>query len=377
MPRLLRRIPILTLLLGWFAAPAMAQSCAADDFAKAVDSAGAALRRFNAENAPRLQEKLKALKAAKGWSETDYEERAIEILHDARIEAFDAQSNELLAKIDTIGANVSDPPDCGKLAELQAAGIELLATMRAKSAHMTQKVDAMLGTRPEPRVAAVPPPAAKPSPPAAAPAPKPAPKSAAANKLDDVPKSWSTTTQIEPSAAQAPPAPIPPGAVVVEEDGYTIDEIKEATRGFFGSISTGLASVIEHAFAKSGRPTAYVLGQEGGGAFLAGLRYGEGTLFLRRGGAQRIYWHGPSIGYDIGAAGSRTMFLIYKARTAEELYRRFTGIDGSAYLVGGVGITFLTNGRVVMAPIRSGLGIRLGASIGYIRFTGGPTWNPF
>jgi len=162
-----------------------------------------------------------------------------------------------------------------------------------------------------------------------------------------------------------------------EEDGYTIDEIKEATRGFFGTISTGLAGVIEHAFAKSGRPTAYVLGQEGGGAFLAGLRYGEGLLYMRRGGAQRIYWHGPSIGYDFGAAGSRTMFLIYKAHRPEQLYRRFTGIDGSAYLVGGVGITFLTDGRVMMAPIRSGLGLRLGASIGFVRFTGGPTWNPF
>jgi hypothetical protein len=160
-------------------------------------------------------------------------------------------------------------------------------------------------------------------------------------------------------------------------NGYTIDEIQEVTRGFFGTISTSLASVIEHAFKKSGRPTGYVLGKEGGGAFLAGLRYGEGTLYLRSGGRKQVYWHGPSIGYDVGAEGSRTLFLIYNLEEPDNLYRSFTGVDGSAYLVGGVGMTLLKGGPVLMAPIRSGLGLRLGASIGYVRFTARPTWNPF
>jgi len=250
---------------------------------------------------------------------------------------------------------------------------------------------------------ASPAPAAKATPPAAPAAPAPTPQAApaphAAEKDGDRVSDWSTTT----AQAIIPPPPIPrsepdydvppPGAPYAlpaprENDegttsfdadggGYTIDEIREATRGFFGTVSTSLASVIEHAFEKAGRPTAYVLGTEGGGAFLAGLRYGEGTLYLRNGGSQRVYWHGPSIGYDVGAAGSRTLFLIYNLHEPDALFRRFTGIDGSAYLVGGVGMTLLKGGDVTMAPIRSGLGLRLGANIGYVRFSPRPTWNPF
>jgi hypothetical protein len=162
-----------------------------------------------------------------------------------------------------------------------------------------------------------------------------------------------------------------------EEESYTIEEIQEATRGFFGSISTNLAAVIEHAFRSWGRPTGYVLGSEGGGALLAGLRYGEGTLYLRRGGERTVYWHGPSLGYDLGAESSRTMFLIYRLHEPEQLFRRFIGVDGSAYILGGVGVTLLKGGPVIMAPIRTGLGLRVGANVGYIRFTPDATWNPF
>jgi hypothetical protein len=161
------------------------------------------------------------------------------------------------------------------------------------------------------------------------------------------------------------------------DQGYTIDEIREASRGFFGTISTNIASVIEYAFSSSGRPTGYILGSESGGAFLAGLRYGKGTLYLRDGGTQRIYWHGPSVGSDIGAESGRTLILVYSMRNPEQLYRSFTGVAGSAYLVGGAGMTLLKGGDVIMAPIRSGLGLRFGANIGYLRFTPQPTWNPF
>ena len=136
--------------------------------------------------------------------------------------------------------------------------------------------------------------------------------------------------------------------------------------------------MIEHLFKNSGRPTAYVLGSEGGGAFLAGVRYGQGILYRRATSVtQQIYWHGPSLGTDVGAEGSKTLFLIYKMTDPEALFATFTGIDGSAYLVGGVGATLVTNGKVVMAPIRSGVGLRLGANVGYIRFTPQATWNPF
>ena len=142
-------------------------------------------------------------------------------------------------------------------------------------------------------------------------------------------------------------------------------------------ISSNLASVIEHAFSKYGRPSAYVIGEEGGGAFIAGVRYGSGRLYLRHQKAGRVYWHGPSVGYDFGASGSKTLFLIYGLNDTRELYSGFSGIDGSAYFIGGAGITFLSNNKVIMAPIRTGLGFRLGANVGYLRFTPKATWNPF
>lgn len=163
-----------------------------------------------------------------------------------------------------------------------------------------------------------------------------------------------------------------------EDEGYTIEEIMTASAGFFGKVSANLGSVIEHLFKNSGRPKGYILGTEGGGAFVAGVRYGKGTLYLRSHTAtQKIFWHGPSLGTDVGADGSKTLFLIYRLNSPDDLYASFTGIDGSAYLVGGVGATLVTNGKVILAPIRSGVGLRLGANIGYIRFTPRSTWNPF
>jgi hypothetical protein len=179
-------------------------------------------------------------------------------------------------------------------------------------------------------------------------------------------------------ASLATPAPAtPPKGSSTAGDTYTIDEIRTAARGVFGSISTNLASVIEYAFSNYGRPTAYVLGEEGGGAFIAGVRYGSGRLYAKRLPSTKVYWHGPSVGYDFGASGSRTLFLIYKLDEVRELYSGFSGIDGSAYFLGGAGITFLSNNKVIMAPIRTGIGIRLGANVGYLRFTPKPTWNPF
>ena len=201
------------------------------------------------------------------------------------------------------------------------------------------------------------------------------------------PKTWSSTTTAKtgtsapsaaPAAAPVSEPPPPAGITPADEDGYTIEEIRDATKGFFGTISTNLAAVLEHAFKTTGRPTGYVLGNEGGGAFLAGLRYGSGTLYMRNQNDQRqVYWHGPSVGSDIGAEGGRTLFLIYRLPEPSKLYRSFSGIDGSAYFVGGVGMTILKGGEIIMAPIRSGLGLRLGANIGYVRFTDKPTWNPF
>ncbi|MCC0007326.1 MAG: DUF1134 domain-containing protein [Hyphomicrobiaceae bacterium] len=158
---------------------------------------------------------------------------------------------------------------------------------------------------------------------------------------------------------------------------YSKNEIIEAGHGFFGSISQGLASVIEHAFKKAGRPNGYILGEDAAGAFVAGLRYGEGRLYTKDAGTHKIYWQGPSVGYDFGGAGSKTMILVYNLRHPSEVYERFGGVEGSAYLVGGVSIQFQKHGDVVMAPIRAGIGLRLGANVGYLKYTRRPTWNPF
>ena len=365
-----------------------AATCTADDFAAAVDKSGSQLRAFNAEALPKLRTKLLELKGAKGWGD-DYEEKGLDSVRDARAEQFDADAEQLITKIDMLGRPPTDKqPDCAKLSELQAAGLELLALMKAKSAYTLSRMDAEIGDKAapaaeapkprEPQVANVPPaPAAPAAKSASPPGPPPAPKAG----------KWDTKTkpQPEPPLAALPvPPPAPPSYTPpplspedTEQQGYTIDEIHEITRGFFGTISTSLASVIEYAFHKSGRPDGYVLGTEGGGAFLAGVRYGSGTLYMRTGGTAKVYWHGPSIGTDFGASGSRTMFLIYNLRDPNDLIREFTGIDGSAFFVGGVGITFLKGGPVLMAPIRSGLGFRIGANLGYIRFTPHATWNPF
>jgi hypothetical protein len=172
----------------------------------------------------------------------------------------------------------------------------------------------------------------------------------------------------------------PPGPRYDEgspDGSYSSREILEAGHGFFGSVSKGLASVVEYAFKKQGRPNGYILGQDAGGAFVAGLRYGEGTLYTRDAGVHRVYWQGPSIGWDAGAEGSKVMMLVYNLSDPEEIYQRFGGVDGSAYLVGGVGLTFQQSGPVIVAPIRSGVGLRFGANIGYLKYTRRPTWNPF
>ena len=158
---------------------------------------------------------------------------------------------------------------------------------------------------------------------------------------------------------------------------FTMREIVGAGHGFFGSISQGLGSVIEYAFKTQGRPNGYILGEDLGGAFVAGLRYGEGRLFTRDAGTHKVYWQGPSLGYDAGAEGSKVMVLVYNLRDPSDIYQRFGGVAGSAYVVGGVGLTFQQRGDIVLAPIRAGVGLRIGANVGYLKYTRRPTWNPF
>lgn len=388
MQRPLLTMVALLLLAAACVAPVDAADCSADEFAKAVNDAGAALRRLSAENTPRLQAKMAQLKTKMKWPDAGYEERAYQALQDERVAAFDNEANALLAKIDALGTLESGAaPECGKLQELQAASLELQATVKTKTAYLVSKLDQMLSDAPVAPLPKAKAPEPRPEPKAKPPEPKvavpesaPPPLPAPAPPRQPAASGWSTSTTDAPPAGEVTMSPLPPlpnPAAPADAEGYTIDEIRAASAGFFGQVSTNLGSVIEHLFAKSGRPTGYVLGTEGGGAFLAGVRYGNGTLYLRSGGTMPIFWHGPSVGFDVGGEGSKTLFLIYKLKAPEDLYTSFTGIDGSAYLVGGVGATLVTNGSVVMAPIRSGIGLRLGANLGYIRFTPKATWNPF
>jgi hypothetical protein len=158
---------------------------------------------------------------------------------------------------------------------------------------------------------------------------------------------------------------------------YSEGEITEKGRGFFGSITQGLASAIEYTYRQAGRPNGYILGEDGGGAFFAGLRYGEGMLYTKDAGDHKVFWQGPSLGYDVGGEGSKTMVLVYNMTNSSDIYRRFGGVEGSAYVVGGVSVQFQKNDDVTLAIIRSGVGLRLGANVGYLKYTRNPTWNPF
>jgi hypothetical protein len=191
------------------------------------------------------------------------------------------------------------------------------------------------------------------------------------------------TAQTTPPAQSPPPQP-PPAAVAPSPppqppatNQFSPNEIIDAGHHFFGGVSRGLAQIVEKAGSQWGLPNGYILGEEAGGAFVGGLRYGDGTLYTKNAGDVRVYWQGPSIGFDAGANGARTMMLVYNLPRTEAIFERFGGIEGSAYFIGGLGMTGLTYNDIVVVPIRSGVGLRLGANIGYLKFTPHATWNPF
>jgi len=178
-----------------------------------------------------------------------------------------------------------------------------------------------------------------------------------------------------PPQGQQPPPGQPQQQQPVQQ--YSSNEVVDTGHRFFGTVARGLAQIVERAGSQWGLPNGYILGQEAGGAFVAGLRYGEGVLYTKNAGDLRVYWQGPSLGFDVGGEGARTMMLVYSLPATDAIYQRFAGIDGSAYFVGGLGMTALTANNMVVVPIRSGVGFRLGANVGYLKFTPSATWNPF
>jgi hypothetical protein len=377
--------------------PSQAQTCNQASIAGLIDSTSAQLRKLNASHQPQLQAKTRRLAEKNGWSDAEMNSKVAELLQDAETNALDEQVANLLGDLDVLGEDVErDPQSCAsRLAKLKTVSSQLIELTSAKAAHVSARLDAALAdgsaqtaarppepkTRIEPKSA--PPPATRAPEQTARSAPAANPPAKSAPRGES--KSWEAdTVQHAPPgdvANLSPPPPVlrdlPPRLPQSAEFEYSVEEIRLAGRGFFGSISASLASVIEYAFQNYGRPNGYILGTEGGGAFLAGLRYGKGSLVSKAAGEQPVYWQGPSFGYDLGVEGSRVMFLVYNLNEPDELFARFGGIDGSAYLVGGVGITFLKKGRVVLAPIRTGLGLRVGANVGYLKFTPKPSLNPF
>jgi hypothetical protein len=162
-----------------------------------------------------------------------------------------------------------------------------------------------------------------------------------------------------------------------EDDTYDQDSILAAATAFFGKTAEGLGKVIEKAFKEQGRPNAYITGEEASAALTVGLRYGDGQLVMKSGGSHRVHWAGPSIGFDAGANAAKVFTLVYKLPNAAAIYQRFPGVDGSVYYVGGAGINYQHLNGITLAPIRLGVGLRAGASVGYLHYRREKSYNPF
>lgn len=174
-------------------------------------------------------------------------------------------------------------------------------------------------------------------------------------------------------------APAPAFAQTQDQssDTYQEDEIVKEAGDFFGAVSKGLADAVHSVFEKYGEPNAYIKGEEASGAFVIGLRYGQGNLVMKNGGSQKVYWQGPSAGWDFGGDAVKVFTLVYNLPNGETIYQRFPGVEGSAYLIGGIGVNYQQRDDIVLAPMRAGVGLRLGASVGYLKYTKSREWLPF
>jgi hypothetical protein len=160
------------------------------------------------------------------------------------------------------------------------------------------------------------------------------------------------------------------------QDTYDQETILSEAEAFFGKGAEGLGEIINKIFTDNGEPTGYIKGREAGGAFVVGLRYGDGELYLKNGYSQKVNWSGPSVGFDWGGNAAKVFTLVYDLPSVESLFQRFPGIDGSAYFVGGIGMNYLEKDNIKLAPMRAGVGWRLGANVGYMKITPDKTWNP-
>lgn len=177
------------------------------------------------------------------------------------------------------------------------------------------------------------------------------------------------------AGAQSDEAAPPPQ----QESGnsFTQNEIVQAGANFFGVTTEAMAKAVQKVFSDNGLPDAYIKGDEGSGAVIVGLRYGQGYLIRKNAEPVKVYWQGPSVGWDFGGNASKTFMLIYNLGDSERLYRRFPGVDGSFYLVAGLGVNYMRSSGITVVPMRTGVGLRAGVNAGYIDFTHEATVNPF
>ncbi|ACG79389.1 conserved hypothetical protein [Phenylobacterium zucineum HLK1] len=174
------------------------------------------------------------------------------------------------------------------------------------------------------------------------------------------------------AATQGPPTPVPPQPTYSagnEDKTYSQDEIVRGVSDFMGVTAETAGGVVEKLFANNGRPTAYIAGEEGSGSFILGARYGRGLLYMKDRQPMEVFWQGPSAGWDFGGNASRVFTLCYNLWEPEVIFQRFPGVEGSAYLVGGLGVNYQKAGGVTLAPIRAGVGLRLGANVGYLSYS--------
>ena len=181
-------------------------------------------------------------------------------------------------------------------------------------------------------------------------------------------------TTVVPTGTATAPRSVPQVQPVTT---YTAQELVATGQSYFGATSGGLAQLIQRAFSQFGEPNGYILGEEASGALFGGLRYGEGVLNTTQLGRHKIFWQGPSLGWDFGGSGSRVMMLVYNLADVQQIMGRFGGVEGSAYMIGGLAMNVVVAGDLVVVPVRTGVGARLGINVGYLKFTPQPTWNPF
>ncbi len=158
---------------------------------------------------------------------------------------------------------------------------------------------------------------------------------------------------------------------------YEENEIVNAAANFFGVTTEKAAKIVERVFAERGKPNAYIAGEEGSGAFIGGLRYGKGELIRKGGGGGvPVYWQGPSIGFDFGGNASKTFVLVYNLENSEDIFRRFPGPEVDGYFIAGIGVNYQQNGDIILAPMRTGVGLRGGVNVGYLHYSQRRHWFP-